>query len=93
MWHKVEKKVIVNKQPIIQTFNDIKLFPVYSGPISKPDKNIPNPHKQCFCCREYYNQLNLAPTELNKRVQNVSKHKDIQRPITPEHFWDIDFPI
>jgi hypothetical protein len=98
MWQTVEKKVFLNKQPPIEkkTFNGIKFFPVYTGlanSLSAPLENkIPiTSNNQCFCCVEYYKQLNLSPAELTKRLKNVSRHKDVERPSTPEHFWDIDF--
>lgn len=46
----------------------------------------------CPQCKDYYDSLQLSPTELEKRLLSVSRHRTDPGPPTPEHFWELDFP-
>ncbi|CAG9536503.1 unnamed protein product [Cercopithifilaria johnstoni] len=47
----------------------------------------------CRCCADYYEALGLNQDERSKRIDQVSKHRDIERePSTPEYYWEIGMP-
>lgn len=46
----------------------------------------------CPMCKAYYKTLNLSPTDLEKRLNTVSRHRTDPGPPSPEHFWEADFP-
>ncbi|KAK6111727.1 DNA repair protein endonuclease SAE2/CtIP C-terminus family protein [Brugia pahangi] len=47
----------------------------------------------CPCCADYYEALGLNQHERNKRIDQVSKHRDIGRePSTPEYYWEVRMP-
>lgn len=47
----------------------------------------------CRCCEEYYEALGLNHDERNKRIDQVSKHRDVAKePSTPEYYWEIGMP-
>ncbi|VDM12724.1 unnamed protein product [Wuchereria bancrofti] len=47
----------------------------------------------CSCCADYYEALGLNHDERNKRIDQVSKHRNIERePSTPEYYWEIRMP-
>ncbi|KAL3989275.1 DNA repair protein endonuclease SAE2/CtIP C-terminus family protein [Acanthocheilonema viteae] len=47
----------------------------------------------CRCCADYYEALGLNQDERNKRIDQVSRHRDIERePSTPEYYWEIGMP-
>lgn len=50
--------------------------------------------QDCPCCKEYYDALGLDERERISRVDNVSRHRFVARPMpqTPPHYWEIDFP-
>lgn len=63
------------------------------GPTSKRREDRKKvPGKCCFSCEKYYQSLNLPAEELEKKLNNVSRHREFPRPSTPEHFWELDFP-
>ncbi|VDN00705.1 unnamed protein product [Thelazia callipaeda] len=47
----------------------------------------------CPCCTDYYEALGLDEDERNKRIDQVSKHRDaVKEPTTPEHYWEVNMP-
>ncbi|XP_011688261.1 PREDICTED: DNA endonuclease RBBP8-like [Wasmannia auropunctata] len=47
----------------------------------------------CWECRKYYQNLSLSKKELQKRMNQCSRHRyKYERPNTPEGFWDPEFP-
>ncbi|CAJ0927545.1 unnamed protein product, partial [Mesorhabditis belari] len=48
----------------------------------------------CACCSGYYNALELSPEERKKRLNQISRHRYVEKPLppTPEHYWEVDFP-
>ncbi|GMR33876.1 hypothetical protein PMAYCL1PPCAC_04071, partial [Pristionchus mayeri] len=50
--------------------------------------------QDCPCCSEYYDQLGMTDEERRQRINQVSRHRYVARPMprTPPHYWDIDFP-
>ncbi|XP_071650154.1 DNA endonuclease RBBP8-like [Temnothorax longispinosus] len=47
----------------------------------------------CCECREYYNKLGLPEEQLQKRKNQISRHRHkYKRPNTPPGFWDPEFP-
>ncbi|XP_024875737.1 DNA endonuclease RBBP8-like [Temnothorax curvispinosus] len=47
----------------------------------------------CWECREYYNNLGLPEEQLQKRKNQISRHRHkYKRPNTPPGFWDPEFP-
>ncbi|EFO25155.1 hypothetical protein LOAG_03328 [Loa loa] len=47
----------------------------------------------CRCCADYYEALGLNQDERNKRIDQVSKHRNTERePSTPEYYWEIGMP-
>ncbi|GMR53484.1 hypothetical protein PMAYCL1PPCAC_23679 [Pristionchus mayeri] len=59
----------------------------------KGDRALMHGH-DCPCCREYYDALGLEGQERERRVDKVSRHRFVTRPMpqTPPFYWDIDFP-
>ncbi|GMT03068.1 hypothetical protein PENTCL1PPCAC_25242, partial [Pristionchus entomophagus] len=50
--------------------------------------------QDCPCCSAYYDQLGMDDEERRRRIDQVSRHRYVARPMpaTPPHYWDIDFP-
>ncbi|KAF8382071.1 com-1 [Pristionchus pacificus] len=50
--------------------------------------------QDCPCCSDYYNQLDMSAEERQQRIDQVSRHRYVARPMprTPPHYWDMDFP-
>ncbi|OZC08643.1 hypothetical protein X798_04324 [Onchocerca flexuosa] len=47
----------------------------------------------CRCCASYYEALGLDQDERNKRIDQVSKHRNTEKePSTPEYYWEIGMP-
>uniref|UniRef100_A0A0R3RPM9 SAE2 domain-containing protein n=1 Tax=Elaeophora elaphi TaxID=1147741 RepID=A0A0R3RPM9_9BILA len=47
----------------------------------------------CRCCADYYEALGLNHDQRNERIDQVSKHRDIEKkPSTPEYYWEIGMP-
>ncbi|XP_039313244.1 uncharacterized protein LOC113005939 [Solenopsis invicta] len=47
----------------------------------------------CWECEKYYKNLSLSKDELQKRKNKCSRHRrKYERPITPEGFWNPEFP-
>ncbi|CAJ0575348.1 unnamed protein product, partial [Mesorhabditis spiculigera] len=48
----------------------------------------------CPCCSGYYGALDLSPVSRKKRMDQISRHRYVEKPLpsTPEHYWDLDFP-
>ena len=54
---------------------------------SKERKKLPG--RKCDRCEKYYESL----PDGEERMQRVSRHRELhERPKTPDHFWEIDFP-
>lgn len=50
--------------------------------------------QDCPCCSEYYDVLGMDEEERQRRIDQVSRHRYVARPMpkTPPHYWDMDFP-
>ncbi|GMT33918.1 hypothetical protein PFISCL1PPCAC_25215, partial [Pristionchus fissidentatus] len=50
--------------------------------------------QDCPCCSEYYDHLEIDDEERKRRIDQVSRHRYVARPMprTPPHYWDMDFP-
>lgn len=47
----------------------------------------------CKCCASYYRALGLDDEERLERIDQVSKHRDVEpKPSTPEHYWEVKMP-
>lgn len=58
----------------------------------KAERKQINAHK-CYECYNYYKALNLTEEEIDKRMQNCSRHRANVAPTKePDNFWDLDFP-
>lgn len=53
-------------------------------------KKVPGTY--CSLCKEYYSSFNLSSSDLKKKLDGVSRHREYPRPPTPEHYWELDFP-
>ena len=49
---------------------------------------------ECPCCTGYYDALDLSPASRKQRVNQVSRHRYVDRPMppTPDHYWELGFP-
>jgi len=58
----------------------------------KAERKQINAH-DCLECYNYYKVLNLSDEEIEKRMQNCSRHRSNTPPTKEsDSFWDLDFP-